>query len=291
MPRRFGHDSHSSRHGHRRRSRSRDKRRSLSRTRCVTLNRPVQNTSITSLTEKYEAACNQICDHQSGVAGGGAENGQKALEKKPDPPRRKGKQPPKTGLKGLANLHLPSSYSCFIDVILFPHFVSSRGKKDRKSERGRDKRDRSVSRKRSHKDEDRIKSKTKSGKVTVTCVFCQTYEARAVFLSSLFISFFFIISGGKCLQKREKGRLPKGQKGFSHTPGTCINASWPIQRQLQDSERRRRIYGNRLRQVRIGSPEKKEKKNPVEFIFPHLKTRVCLPYHNCIWVCVYTLEK
>lgn len=47
-----------------------------------------------------------------------------------------------------------------------PHFASSRGKKDKKSERSKDKRDHSALRKRSHKDEDRIKGK--SMKVTLT---------------------------------------------------------------------------------------------------------------------------
>ncbi|TWW66314.1 Splicing regulatory glutamine/lysine-rich protein 1 [Takifugu flavidus] len=41
----------------------------------------------------------------------------------------------------------------------------SRGKKDKKSERSRDKREHSISRKRSHKDEDRIRSRAKSTKV------------------------------------------------------------------------------------------------------------------------------
>lgn len=74
--------------------------------------------------------------------------------------------------------------------------------------------------------------------------------------------FCLLISGGECFQKREKGRLPKQQSHtrpvtLSHTrPRNDIITSWPIQWQLQDSKRGRRVFGYRLRQVRIGSSEK-----------------------------------
>lgn len=62
---------------------------------------------------------------------------------------------------------------CFHNIVavmsffFFSPFASCRGKKDKKSERSRDKRGRSISRKRSHKDEDRIRSKARSMKVTL----------------------------------------------------------------------------------------------------------------------------
>lgn len=157
-----------------------------------------------------------------------------------------------------------------------PYFASSRGKKDKKSEHSRDKRDRSISRKGIHKDEDRIKGKTKSMRVTFTwCSLACNYGDYLLIMSHfIFVNsqtpdgdegknhdccsfFFFLIIGRKCLQKREKGRLPKQQRGLGHTwPENDVIASLPIQRQLQDSKRGRCIYGNRLRQVRITSLEK-----------------------------------
>lgn len=105
--------------------------------------------------------CNPICDHQLGVAGGGAEIDPKALEKKSDPPHRKGRLSHQNWFEASGGDVIPPPHT-------HTHFASSRGKKDKKSERGRDKRDRSISRKRSHKEEDRIKGKTKSMKVRLT---------------------------------------------------------------------------------------------------------------------------
>lgn len=82
---------------------------------------------------------------------------QKPPKKSPIPLAEKVGPATKTGLEPPAGLHLSP-----------PHFDSCRGKKDKKSERSRDKREHSISRKRSHKDEDRIRSKAKSTKVTLT---------------------------------------------------------------------------------------------------------------------------
>lgn len=88
---------------------------------------------------------------------------QKPSKKSPIPLAEKVDAAAKAGSKRLQK-NLPLSF------FLPPptNFASSRGKKEKKSERSRDKRDRSISRKRGHKEEDRIKGKTKSLKVALT---------------------------------------------------------------------------------------------------------------------------